>query len=475
MFVRQSTPFTVVYVLASNNATFTAMQFQEAQTVTLQFLQDYVRMQLRVNGDGETFVDTIATNVLSESSSPPPPNITIGMELVFSSNSTFVPTTDEVYVLVESAFVGSAQTLLVMVLADELDPDNPFANVSTVEFESRSTHRNSTLSIGENATRTPAPIKIPSKDSPTSLPVVMPTINATRVPSPAAVDHNGSLTNPNPTSSPQTNDNSTAWNETLPGSPGTRTPSLDEIVQQYDAAKLKFSPFSVRYQTLNRPTSLNDTDEAARVTLAFLDNYLRPIFDSAQAGSYRYLAGFGVPKMADGTQIGFVAGVQVLDTFSFNISQPELDLLVQTAFKPPFLTVLLSSLRAISKENPFSTTTSVVFERDEVSITSSRVVDVSPFAITFIAISFFWTIVLAILASMYVRRKRSRIMKKAEASVGAGHTIYGDLVDIFSDSTSSSARSFSRQRDIEEVEIEFLAPSGQASNDSVDFNDPLSR
>jgi hypothetical protein len=472
MFVRQATPFTVVYVLATN-ATFTTMQFQEAQTVTLQFLQDYVRMPLRVNGEGETWVATIATVVLSESARPPP-NVTIGMELVFSPNSTFVPTTDEVDVLLESAFVGSAQTLLVMVLADELEPDNPFANVSTAKFESRSAHRNSTLHNGENATRTPAPIKIPPNDSPTSLPVGTPTINTTRTSSPA-MNHNGSPTNPNPTYPPQSNDNGTAWNDTLTGSPGTRTPTLDEIVQQYDEAKLKFSPFSVLYQTLNRSASLNDTDEAARVTLAFLDNYLRPIFDSAQVASYRYLAGFGVPKMADGMQIGFVAGMQVLDTFSFNISQPELDLLVQTAFEPPFLTVLLSSLQAIPKENPFSTTTWVVFQKDEVAKPSNRALDVSPFAITFIAISFLWTIVLAILASMYVRQKRSRITKKAEASIGAGHTIYGDLVEIFSDSTSSSARSFTRQRDIEEVEIEFLAPSGHASNDSIDFIDPLSR
>lgn len=441
--VRQATPFAVTYF--GVNTTFSDKDFQDAQSATEKFLADYLTEQFQVNE--ETYVDDILSNTLEVNSTPLPPNAAYKFEVVFTNNSSFIPTADEVDVLLESAFLDPARQRLVASLMN-LSSDNPFSGVFTVEFlprfdlDERTGRKNATVSE-----ETPPAVVVDGHVS---------TSNQTNAP-PSRHIANDTFFNITSTLPPEIVDDDLSANatQTTPHfvKKDNNTHSSD-VFTRYNSANLKLSPFSIFYQTQGENPTAVDIDQTANATLSYLDSYMRSMFESVQIGSYIYMAGFGVGDMVDGTNISFAIGVLIAEDLSLKIHQKEIDEIVEVAFEAPFSSTLLSSLHALPTGNPFSTT--AAFDYESSPVASTRGTSTDPlFSTTTIAITLFVVAFLTYICLFTVRRQRNRITKRSPTEPTTDQSLHGNLLDLFSDKTMSVRSSVKLYLDHEESEIEF--------------------
>lgn len=382
-FIRRATPFSATYLLTSDS--YTEQQFSTAQRITQQFLDDYVSMQFA--DKKKTGIDKLTSKVL-EVNAGSPPDAAFGLEIKFNESSTFVPSNQEVDVLIESAFMDPAVQELITALQN-LPLDNPFSGVVAVEYMPRYDLDNKYG--GKNSTR-----------DETTPPVI--------------VDD----------------------------------PSSDDVYTLYEEANLKITPFSISYDIFGGDPCLVDTDEAAKVTLSFLDEYLRTLFNSVTPGSYSYLAGFGVGDMTKMNQIGFLTGVDIAEGSPFAPLQDELDLAVEAAFMLPNVETLISMLHSLPDDNPYSMTTSIAFESvPSINATSTSL---SAIALSGLVVLTLCTLLCAV-GMMIVQRKRVRFARKKRRILSDNESIHGDLIEIISDGTPSVGSSFENEEEEETVII----------------------
>lgn len=426
-FERSATPFSSSYSIPTDN--YTVDEFGAAQNVTIHFLEDYVKMQFA--GNNETELLECTGGVLMVNQSSPLPTAEFGIDIIFANTSSFVPSQQEVDILIESAFRDPTLRKLVAAL-QSLPSSNPFSGTTSISY---------TQVVGNN-TRSAAFIArvrgytlSPERTTP---PVI--------VVDPSLGNHSTDV--PEGTPPPVIVDNPVSSFVGTPPPVVIDEPHPNDIYARYNESNLKITPFSVVYDTSGGDPSDADTDAAAMVTLSFLDAYLKNAFDSIRPGAYTYLAGMGVghKNSSDSVKIDFLAGVQITESSLSIVSQERLDMEVEMAFQPAFVRELLSALQLLPRENPYSTTASAAYlSTSSGSTVSTKSSSLSTVAIASIAVAVVLALTFAAVGTAEFRRtctgkrfqgKKRRFRRKHQPI--PNYSIHGDLVVYEGTSSSRS-------------------------------------
>lgn len=124
-------------------------------------------------------------------------------------------------------------------------------------------------------------------------------------------------------------------------------------------AAVRSSPFAVEFTLSSADVpSASDFNEAADVTIAFLNDYFVALFDLSDSTILEQFTGFQIGT-AEPSTIGFET-VLMFDLSSTLIPEPfDIDNALETAFSPPTAQTLLQDLSALDASNPFSTANAV--------------------------------------------------------------------------------------------------------------------
>jgi hypothetical protein len=406
--LQRSTPFEIAYGIMNDddfgiisNTTTSSMitndVLMEVEKITINFLKDYLNEQFF--GNTESIVDSFVSNIYGNNTlNTVLPSITYGFGIVFTHTTTFIPSQQEIDVLIESGFLVPFVDVLIGKL-QQLNTSNIFYTTNYVEYSirvdvtydmnGRSNDKNLTqtasgnVDIGNN--QTSPPVRIDDNINQTSS--VKIDIDDNQTSAPIRIDENMTVSVKldmdvvdNETSPPIRIDdnldqtNSPEWiienNKTSPPiSIDNNNDSFDAMMLRYEASTVKVTPFSLSYQWNNtglnhdlNPT-IGETKVAANITLMFLDHYLHTMFDLIQPGIFTYFTGYSAGMIYKHNVIEYRTGLQFQNTSVFTSIQNEVDMIIQTAFIPKYIEPLLVQLHSsLPSTNPFSKTTSITFQ-----------------------------------------------------------------------------------------------------------------
>ena len=229
-----------------------------------------------------------------------------------------------------------------------------------------------------------------------------PSINSTLTASIAPISKNATTTTKAPTSSKAV----VASKTPIEAAPAVRAPAPIVPTTLFPSA----SPSPFPYEPLSAspiPTLMTETvdvstfqltynisttdkletqqiDEAVDISFTFLNDYLMNAFDDNNRITYDSLIGTRIAHSIDYTTIQYMAAVRfVLVDQDSSPSLPatsDIDALIQMAFNPATVQVLLDLLRNLPASNPYSQTAAVVYASIEVETTSTTATDQPPAA-----------------------------------------------------------------------------------------------
>jgi hypothetical protein len=353
----------------------TEEQLGAAAVVTLDYLEMYFQGQYAGNAD-TAFSKLNGT--VTDFQLDAPPDIAFDLELLFNETSSFVPSKQEIDILMGLAFDVQFVQPLKNALR-QLPESNPFSGTQSVVYTVRA----------DNAT---------DRNKASS------SIDYTKI--------------------------------------GFKTDGTENTNRKrYEDTPYKVTPFAVTFNISAQYTvgpSDQDVTEVIQSTLAYLDKHLRSTFDTVRPDAYRYIVGTGAESKTQDWRVGFLIGLEIQDE-SFPLSQVNLDMVVESAFLPPFLPSYLEVLKELPAQNPFSTTESVSFQAipdlDDASRTSSRMDARSKMAIAGVTLAVFCCVLIAILLLLIEARRRRNCAKD-----GRPCSEKNPLIEIISAEDEPSAR-----------------------------------
>jgi len=140
----------------------------------------------------------------------------------------------------------------------------------------------------------------------------------------------------------------------------TAPPTLSPTIP-ISGFRVSAAPFIVDYEITGTPTTV-DFDEAAEVTLLFLEDFFVQQFDFNVRTNMRAFAG-----SLTGTDLSLVEAMYTVvivfeESSAFIPKQADIDAFLFSAFQRPFVDELLTSLGNLPSNNPFSTTSKAEYE-----------------------------------------------------------------------------------------------------------------
>jgi hypothetical protein len=380
----------------------------EVEGITIQYLEDYLDDQFFDNN--QTIVDYYVSNIVENKTAPP--SIVYDFGVAFTNLTTFIPSQQEVDVLIESAFLTPAVNILISAMK-QIGTENPFSKTMSIIYVRQSNfgiikdgrNRDDTNSTDTNTLLdlTDAPIQI--EDG-----------------------------------------NQTRYQTSPPVRLDDNFQSYDAMMLQYENSTIKVTPFSLTYtwsghndtnDTRLDPT-IGETKAASNITLSFLDDYLHTMFDLGQPGRFNYFVGYGAGMIEERNVIGFRTGLQFHDTSMFTSIHKEVEMLIQTAFIPHYVEPLLNELRSkLPTRNPFSKTVAVTitFNNFEVQTSSKTLLTLRTVAL---ALAFVLVLIAFILVVLYRHRRWNHVQRRnipgiPKIIIHTNHDpIHGDLIEIIS-------------------------------------------
>lgn len=301
---RRSTPFSVGYVVESGPNT-TKSNFDFAQEVTLQFLNDYLFGQFSASDVTILAMYLGLVQGINETS-PSQPEAIYEVELVFADASLYIPSQQEIDVLIEISFSEPFLSDLQSKLQN-LPAQNPFSDTETIVFTFRD-----------------------------DLDVSRSSWDGVEVRSTYRLPQAGNKLF-----------NTAAPFFTVPG--GT-------------TVSMQLTPFSLTFETSqdSYPTT-DQTQATVGITLTFLDKHFRATLESVESGSYLLLSGSGATAKNDPRKVSFMGEVEMRQIPSFSVTKEELDLVVELSFSSASVGEFLHLLQSLPDDNPYSTTTSIKY------------------------------------------------------------------------------------------------------------------
>jgi hypothetical protein len=415
----------VGYVLESGS-NFTRSDFEFAQEVTLQFLNNYLFGQF--SASDVTVLEMYSGRVQGINETiPSKPEAIYAVELNFANASVYVPSQQEIDVLVEISFSEPFLASLLSKLQN-LPAQNPFSYTQSTTFTLRDDLHDSWSSW--SGVTVQSTYRLP--------------MAGTKL-----------------------------WTTTSPVSTGKGTTNVS----------MELTPFSLAFETSQDglPTA-DHTQATVGITLKFLDERIRVTFESLESGVYLSLSGSGAASKNDLRKVSFMCEVEIRQIPTFSVTRDELDSIVELSFSSANAGRFLSFLQMLPDDNPYSTTVSIKYVKsssyipDTVSTIPTDNSDGSPnlSSISIAALIVGCVVVLALIAmfTRIVAKHASLHRNEHRASLSEDDA----LVEIMSESRSASTlRSMTLAGGILEERGIFLEESpeseeeGEEEEHSIEF------
>ena len=428
--LQRATPFGLAYGLDSGNGiSITMDHITEVQDVTIEFLEDYLDVQLF--GNNETVVDYYVSNVetFDNATISLSASIVYGFGIVFVNSTTFILTQQEVDILIESGFRAPFVDVLIATI-QQLDPDNPFSSTISIVYAQSNVNntKGGRASDDSNMNMTEPPIQVPVYEENDD------------------GEQNLNSTNP-PIQIHDTNNSGFSTQTSPPIRVDDSIQSFDNMIKQYELATVKVTPFILTYQWIGLNVSTNgDLDPtigeikaASNLTLAFLDEYLHTMLDLSQPGAFTYFVGYSAGMIHEQNVIEYRTGLHFQNTSMFNSIQREVDMLIQTAFIPHYVEPLIKELRSqLPSTNPFSKTLTISFEFTSLEEQESTR-GMSSLQLLSLVVAIVFSVVASVLILLYRHRKwqggrrQRNVSRVPRIVIHSNHDpIHGDLIEIIS-------------------------------------------
>jgi hypothetical protein len=331
------TRFSVEYILSGTDPS--GDQFNVAEEITLQYLEDYVNQQFEFNPltNLENFDGATLGTELN------PTRASYSVDLTFTDDSTIIPTQADIDVLIEGAFLQPFVQTLIDLLG-EVSSDNPFSTTSNVIY-TMSSNRSKSIDL-PSPTSVPARTQMPSYEQSSIIPVqqIVSTTKAT-FPSPETIQ--------TPTRSPF----SFAF-ATEPGPPDDPTSAA---VTETNDIILIATQFAVEYVFSGSDPTDEELNATQTVTIQYLQDFLVEQCMLDFNTSIVSFAGRGTLSALSRSQSIYNINVTVSETSQDAPSEDDLDILLAVAFEEPFAQPLLMALRKLPAENPIASTSEIIY------------------------------------------------------------------------------------------------------------------
>jgi hypothetical protein len=147
-------------------------------------------------------------------------------------------------------------------------------------------------------------------------------------------------------------------------------------------------------------------NDAEAITLEYLNLYLQQVFGFTADFEFESFSGSATGVAFRPERIGFEGSAEFAESSNSVPTQADMDSFIATAFELPGVQIFIDLLATLPADNPFSTTTSVMFSSASRSYGQTSESALPPEAIFVIGVLFFLSI--GLVGFFSTRRERSR-------------------------------------------------------------------